>query len=604
MNDDEDPAAGGAAAGVDDEKPFEAFYPTMEDARAAIKDYLQSRSMPYFARKASKVFYTLRCPKMKLDPPVDCDFCIAANYQKKSDQVKLVKCRLEHTCGIMLEGTTLKVESDWVYRKVEPFLQEQPNATPAQLIEHVKKNFKVDVAYKMAWKIKQRFDESLSTSEGKAFQLIQPYFAKVEQRMPGTMTVLERDGEQRLVRTFVLLKPLADALPSCRPFLSLDVCNLKSTYKGVLLVATMMDGAGQTLPLAWGTAQIEDADNWNWFAQTLAHALPNLHERSFTIFTDLGKGFETVVETHFPNSFHSYSLHYLESKILNKYKYMSAALTKASQALDFTKFEQAMSTIATENKKVHAYLRRIPAERWTTCYANGPKWGLVSSNAFEILEGWMESFSDISHIGLHTGLIRRCTQLLFERRTLYKGIKTVFPRALLQRLEASVRAGRNLEVVPSSETLFTVGPGAGVEVDLTGPKCSCLSFCQTGLPCTHMAAVGKDLTQLVHPSYTITSLKAVYAGIIPPCTIDLNVVPDKVTMPPEVHRPPGRPKKRQRESRSSFSAGTSVCSRCKQRGHNSRTCERHKRDDDDDDDDEEEEDDDDFKNYEDQDATV
>lgn len=584
MDDDEDLAASKNTDGSNKAKPFQESYPSMVEAREAIKDYLQSRGMPYFARKASREFYTLACPKMKLDPPVDCDFNVTANFQKKTGRVKVIKCRLDHTCGIMLEGSKhVKVEAGWVCRKAEPFLKEQPNATAADLSQHMKKRFGVDVAYKLAWKVKQKFDKSLSTSEETAFQLIQPYFAKLEQRMPGTITVLERDSEQRLVRTFVLLKPLADALPSCRPVLSFDVCDLKSTFKGVLMAATMVDGTGQTLPLAWGTAQMEDTDNWNWFAQNLIHSLPYLQDHSFTIFSDMGKGLEEAVETHFPQSFHSYCVKYIEKRLADKFRYKSDAVMKASKQLDSTKFEQAMTTIEHENKKAHGFLRRIPVERWTTCHATYPKWGVVTLNAYETLKGWMEDFSDISHIGLHTGLVRKCTQVLYDRRTLYDGTSTPFPRPILQQLEANVRTGRTLDVVQSSLSLFTVG--AGAEVDLTGPSCTCMSYVQTGLPCKHMAAVGNDITGWVHPSYTIRSLKAMYAGIIPPCTVDSTVVPDNVTKPPTVHRPPpGRPKRRRSRSSIAPEASPIVCSRCQERGHNSRTCEwRHQEEEEEDD---------------------
>jgi hypothetical protein len=555
-----------------DEKPFQDSYESMDAARIAIKDVLHVRGLPFYSRKSSRFHWTLGCPKLKWDPPVECDFIVTANYQKRSGRVRIIKCRLDHTCGCMLEGTkNLRVKTDWVYRQSNKLLQEAPSSTPADIVQDMRKRFGVVVSYKMAWKVKQNFQLALSTNEDLAFQLIQPFFAKLEQRMPGTLTVFERDDDKRLLRTFVLLKPLADALKSCKPMLSLDACELRSTYKGVIMVATMMDGAGQMLPLAWGTAQIEDSDNWNWFAQKLSQGLPYLQEHAFTIFSDLGKGIEDVVERHFPKSYHSYCVKHIEKILFTQFKYQSDLVMKASKAIDYAKFDQAMAGIQNENKRVHTYLLQIPQERWTTCHATHPKWGHVTLNAFETLTSWVDNFRDISHIGLHSGMALKCTQLLYERRTLYNSMTNSFLRPVLQQLESSMRAGQTLHAIPSSESLFTVGDR---EVDLTVPSCTCKSYSQTRLPCKHIAAVGGDITQWVHPSYNITSLKAAYAGIIPPVAVDDSVQPDNETLPPVIPRQVGRPKRLRNRSDKPPEQSPIVCSKCGQRGHNARTCER------------------------------
>jgi hypothetical protein len=64
-----------------------------------------------------------------------------------------------------------------------------------------------------------------------------------------------------------------NALVYCKPVLSFDACALKGKYKGVMMAATLIDGAGQILPLAWGTAR---------FAQHLRRGLPQLKRQSNT----------------------------------------------------------------------------------------------------------------------------------------------------------------------------------------------------------------------------------------------------------------------------------------------------------------------------------
>jgi hypothetical protein len=94
----------------------------------------------------------------------------------------------------------------------------------------------------------------MSDEEVRSFQLIQPYFSKLQIKMPGTVSLLTRDVECRLLRTFVMLKPMVPGFRSCLPVLwSLDdACHMSNSFKGVLMSAStmMIDGERRTQLLA------------------------------------------------------------------------------------------------------------------------------------------------------------------------------------------------------------------------------------------------------------------------------------------------------------------------------------------------------------------
>ena len=314
-----------------------------KEARQAIKTCCAVASLPFGVKYASNVVYCLCCPKTikskkKRKPtqrakqvqeeadaneeeedaeeeededqegndedneedydgvPETCDFIVTARFQKKTGCIKVIQCHLDHSCGIMLEGATsgATLQGQWVTGHVNALLNDVPDASPAALRSHMVRRFGVTPSYHMAWRAAWAIRKSLNSDEVIAFQLVQPLFSKLEQVMPGTVAVLERDLECRLLRTFVMLAPLMDALLHCKPILSFDACALKGTYKGILMAATMMDGAGQILPLAWGTAQIENGENWMWFAEKLRHGLPTRQQEiAFTVFSDREKGIES-----------------------------------------------------------------------------------------------------------------------------------------------------------------------------------------------------------------------------------------------------------------------------------------------------------------------
>jgi MULE transposase domain len=547
-------------------------YDSIDDARQAIKHQLQDSGLPSATKFSNKIRFCLVCPQS----PHQCDFIVTARLQKKTGLVHVIKCNLTHSCGITFEASASRPSAGWICKQVNELMTDVPNATPAGIRNHIKRRFGVIPSYITAWRAACAARKNLNSDEEVAFQLIEPLFRKLRESMDGTVAVMQRDVENRLLRTFVMLQPLVNALLFCKPILSFDACALKGKYKGVLMAATMIDGAGQILPLAWGTAPIENTDNWTWFAQHLRHGLPQTQQAvKYSIFSDREKGIEEALLQSFPESFHFYCMKHIEKNILTNFQYRNnRILWTAAKAIQRRHFDEAMATIQRQNPAVHRYLMQIPLEKWATSFALHPKWKHVTSNSSESLNSWMLDIRDVSHIGLHLGMVQKCTILMYDRRTLYNNINTLFPRSTTTELENIRRTGRTLPVVRSSDTVFTINDYA---VDLSGPiaTCQCGTSYQTGMPCIHIAAVQTNLMDMVHPSYLTTTIRLVYAGIIPPTTVH-DLVPDGETMPQAQRRQVGRPKVVRTRSRSEYLPTESPyqCSACGFPGHNKRTCQR------------------------------
>jgi SWIM zinc finger len=147
----------------------------------------------------------------------------------------------------------------------------------------------------------------------------------------------------------------------------------------------------------------------------------------------------------------------------------------------------------------------IPLEKWATSYALHPKWNHVSSYSSESLINWMRNIRDVSHLGLHIGMVQEVTVLRYDRKNLYNNINTPFPRSTTTELEKIRSTGRTIPVVRStahcSQSMTTQSIFL-VPVDLSGPaaSCQCGTSKQTGMPCIHIAAVVNNLIDMIHPS--------------------------------------------------------------------------------------------------------
>lgn len=165
-----------------------------------------------------------------------------------------IERNFEHSCGCMLTNkkTARGVGAAWIGRNAAGLLKDCPNARPKNIQQHIVRTLGVHTtSYRTAHhRGKKRQHDLEICEEMKSFQLIEPYFQKLKTYMPGTVAILERDSSNRLLRTFVMLKPMIDAFKHGMPVLSVDACHLKNSFKGCLMVATMIDGLKQTQLLA------------------------------------------------------------------------------------------------------------------------------------------------------------------------------------------------------------------------------------------------------------------------------------------------------------------------------------------------------------------
>ncbi|RVW91753.1 hypothetical protein CK203_045927 [Vitis vinifera] len=121
-------------------------------------------------------------------------------------------------------------------------------------------------------------------------------------------------------------------------------------------------------------------------------------------------------------------------------------------------------------------------------------------------------------------------------------------------------------------------------VDMQQHKCTCLTWQMSGLPCPHVCVVIRtlrhDVYDYIDPCFKVSTQQLIYSGQFQPLpTHNMPKVCEAGTLqdgqgnvfpslqPPQVRRPPGRP--RQRRIESQFSHKRAIhCSRCNGIGHN------------------------------------
>ena len=140
--------------------------------------------------------------------------------------------------------------------------------------------------------------------EDASFDKIPGLFQALKDQNPGTVAeILTEDG--RFKMAFLCPGPCARAWSHCPKIIALDGTHGTSSHRGVVLVATAMDGAGQIFPIAIGFAPSETNVSWHFFVGLLADSL-NIHDTPLTVISDRCKGIDNAVSELLPRAGHSY----------------------------------------------------------------------------------------------------------------------------------------------------------------------------------------------------------------------------------------------------------------------------------------------------------
>ena len=101
-------------------------------------------------------------------------------------------------------------------------------------------------------------------SPEKGYEKIPKYLHMMKEANPGSHTFYERDTKGRFKFLFISFgQSVRGFFAAIRKVIVVDGTFLKSKYKGVLLVATALDGNSSLYPIAFGVVDSENDLAWN-----------------------------------------------------------------------------------------------------------------------------------------------------------------------------------------------------------------------------------------------------------------------------------------------------------------------------------------------------
>ncbi|KAG6530842.1 uncharacterized protein LOC122046212 [Zingiber officinale] len=563
----------------------------VKSCRRAIRDTAIACHFEIQTVKSDKTRFTARCAAE------GCPWRIHAAKLTGVPNFTIRTINETHTCSGIYHLGHQQASVEWVANSVEEQLRENPHYKPKEILEEIHRMHGITLSYKQAWRGKERIMATVRGSFEEGYRLLPQYCEQIKRTNPGSIASVYKNPEddcfQRLFISFYA--SIYGFVNACRPLIGLDKTVLKSKYLGTLLLATGFDGDGALFPLAFGVVDEASDENWIWFLSEL-HALLEANTENMprlTILSDRQKGIVDGVDFNFPTAFHGFCMHHLTESFRKEFS--NSALVDifwgAAHALTDYEFDAKMREIEQISPEAAFWIGRIPPRLWATAYFEGTRFGHVTANIVESINGWILEASSLPIIQMMEYIRRQLMTWFNERREASMQWGTILVPSAERRVSDAIEHARGYQVGRANEAEFeVVSPREGsIIVDIRNRCCLCRGWQLYGLPCAHGVAALLSCRQNVHryteSCFTVATYRKAYSQTIHP-------IPDKslwkemsdsnqnannqialVVNPPKSLRPPTKPRKKRVRSEDQGRVKRIVhCSRCNQTGHFRTTC--------------------------------
>ncbi|XP_014506267.1 uncharacterized protein LOC106766018 [Vigna radiata var. radiata] len=526
-----------------------------------------------------------------------CGFLIMAS-KVGSSQTFRVKTLVGHNYGRTFGSKSASVE--WIAQVLVDRFVNVAGMTVIQIIDEIKKSYSVGITYWKAGRAKKiAMDCLVGDGEGQYARLYD-YVVELLRVKAGTFKIKVNQPQPTLPPRFgsfyMCLEGCKEGfLGSCRPFIGVDGCHLKTSYGVQLLVAVGRDPHDQYFPLAFAVVETECKDTRMWFLTQLLDDIGGIDFQRWIFILDQQKGLMSVFDDILNGVEHRLCLRHLYNNFKKKFGgelVIRDLMMGAAKATYHKEWEKKMGELKNLNVDAFNWLMDIPTKSWCKhAFSAYPRCDVLINNLSESFNSTILLARDKPIITMmewiRSYLMSRFASLR-EKVDSYPG--DVMPKSR-KRLDREVEKSGNWLPVWAGGSQFEVTHGFTMDkfvVDLSNHTCTCYLWDLVGIPCRHVVAAihykSENPENYVHPYYKKDAYRTCYAPTISPINgQQLWPTSDSPQLLPPIYKtPPGRPTKlRRREADEYVTHGklsktnTAIrCSNCNAFGHNLRTCKK------------------------------
>ncbi|XP_010419363.1 PREDICTED: uncharacterized protein LOC104705068 [Camelina sativa] len=531
------------------------YFKNKEVLQATMELYAMRYNCDFRVTKSDTKFWCIRCIE---------DICkrsLRAECLNGSTYFKINKFVGLHTCAPskkkkFCRTPSTKTIGHLIMQNYEGVLK---GPKPNDINNIIRTEYGCDLTYSQAWESREYAVNEVRGIPEKSYGKIPKYLYMIQEANPGTFTNYEVDCNSRFKYLFISFgQSIRGFYKGMRKVIVVDGIFLKNKYKGVLLVATVVDGNYNLYPIAFGIADSKNDSSWEWFFEQLKVVIGDDKNLSFISYRHLS--ISKSLKKIYPLSSHGICIHHLIGNVITYHKGRSVAdlVSRASKAYRVAEFEKHFGEICNISPAIGEYLEDAQVKKWARCHFPGYRYDLNTNNAAESINSALRSPREYPVISLLDSIREMLTRWFFERRELSVKQKDPLTVKVENKISRRIVKGKFFKSYHIGRNILHVkANGLDFVVDLERRTCSCGKFQMGKIPCRHAIKgafdIGNDLYEYADDMYSTTSWREYYEETVNPIGIPENEwgLPDHVeaakVLPPETRRHPGRRRKRRHE---------------------------------------------------------
>ncbi|XP_048605722.1 uncharacterized protein LOC106356228 [Brassica napus] len=469
-------------------------------------------------------------------------------------------------------------------------IKEGPKAK--DIVQIMRNDYGCEISDSLAWESREYAVNAVSGIPEESYGKIPKYLHMLREANPGTHSSYKTDVDGRFRYLFIAVGQSIKGFNTVmRHVIVVDGIFLKSKFKGVLLVATAIDGNSNLYPIAFGIVDSENEQSWEWFMRQLKVVVAD--DNGLAFISDRQVSIAKALEKVYPLARHSICIHHLLNNMISyfKGKGLAGLISKASKAYRVVDFKKRFAHVCNISPAIGNYLMEADVKKWARCQFHGYRYDIRTNNPAESINYVLRSPREFPVIPLLNSIREMLTRWFFKRKKLISKHTHRLTIDVEEKIDRRIGKGKTFRVYPVTDSqLLVKGDTIDCFVDLDKRTCSCGKYDLLKIPCRHAIKagffVGREPYTLTDFLYTTGAWREAYQESINPISVPEDgwsvpqVVENSEVLPPETRRSLGRNRKcryetvedKIRSSQGSQGGQSHNCSRCGLGGHNRATC--------------------------------
>ena len=183
-----------------------------------------------------------------------CKWKVCAKKMEGSDSFKVTKYLSFHTCSLEMRTSSHQQAKSWVIGHLIKSKYEQVGQIyrPVDIIENVRRDYGVNISYGWAYHAREYALVFARGSLEESYALVNAYGEAVKLANLDTMFVVEVEDQRYFKYVYMAFGRCIRGFLNCiYPVIVVDGTHLHEKYKGMLLIATCIDGNNNIYTIAF-----------------------------------------------------------------------------------------------------------------------------------------------------------------------------------------------------------------------------------------------------------------------------------------------------------------------------------------------------------------